>query len=237
MVRLYLFIRFTHLPKVSFRWYAYLLAGLLLTNCSSARTVTSPPRTIAPTASTIVSRATPLAPTGPAPVTTPLASPPQNCPLRPPPKGKDLDQLGDNLNVHLVGNGPFWIYGFNYQSVLRLSSLSNQQWPETKLVVEVGPNYNQPVTLRIRSMQTGVLAWWTDGQTPPGTAVQTLVLNPQTDLEDVGLVPGQPDIPHGPSGAGWKEWGIFPLFEAAGCYALQVSWSGGSWQSIFAVGS
>jgi hypothetical protein len=113
----------------------------------------------------------------------------------------------------------------------------SQQWPITKMVVEVGPNYDRPVTLRLREMQTAALAWWTDGQTPPGAATQMLVLNPQTDTGDVGTVPGLPDIPHGSPEPGWKEWGIFPLFSVAGCYALEVSWSGGSWQSSFAVGN
>ncbi len=98
-------------------------------------------------------------------------------------------------------------------------------------------NYDQPVTLCLREMQTGTLAWWTDGHAPPGAATETLVLNPQTDTRDVGAVPGVPDVPHGPSTPGWKEWGVFPLFSVAGCYALEVRWSSGSWQSSFAAGS
>jgi len=27
------------------------------------------------------------------------------------------------------------------------------------------------------------------------------------------------------------------MFSVAGCYELEVSWAGGSWQSVFAVGS
>lgn len=106
----------------------------------------------------------------------------------------------------------------------------------TKWVVEVGPNYSLPVTLRLQNIQTKKLAWWTDAQTPPRAATQTLILDPQTDIRDVGSVPGVPDVPHGPSGS-YSEWGLFPVFFAAGCYSLEVSWSGGSWQSIIAVGS
>ncbi len=219
-----LFPRLTHLPLVSLGSCVCLLAGLLLTSCSSA--------------STIISRATPTVPVGPAPVTRPLAPPPQQCVIRQPPKVLHLDSLGANSNVQLVGERPFWIYGSFYHSVLHLAQFGSQQWPMTKLVVEVGPNYDQPVTLRLRQMETGVLAWWTDAQTPPGAAVQTLVLDPQMNTGgDVGTVPGQPDIPHGWTGPGWKEWGLFPLFSVAGCYTLEVSWSGGSWQSSFAVGS
>ena len=107
----------------------------------------------------------------------------------------------------------------------------------TKWVVEVGPNYTLPVTLRLRNTQTNTFAWWTDAQTPPKAATQTLVLNPRTDTEDVGSVPGVPDVPHGSSGPGWSEWGLFPVFLTAGCYSLEASWPGGSWQSIIAVGS
>jgi len=140
--------------------------------------------------------------------------------------------------VQLVGGGAFWIYASFYASVLHLKQLGfDQRWPMTKWVVEVGPNFSLPVTLRLQDMQTHTLAWWTDGQTPPRAATQTLVLNPPTDTGDVGSVPGVPDIPHGPSGSGWSEWGLFPVFSAAGCYSLEASWSGGSWQSIMAVGS
>jgi len=171
-------------------------------------------------------------------VTTPLAPPPKDCAIKPPPQQKRLDSLGLNTNVQLVGGGAFWIYDGFYPSILHLSQLgSDQGWPMTKWVVEVGPNYALPVTLRLRDTQTNTLAWWTDGQTPPRAATQTLVLNPLTDTEDVGSVPGVPDVPHGPSGSGWSEWGLFPVFSAAGCYSLEVSWSGDSWQSIIAVGS
>ena len=106
----------------------------------------------------------------------------------------------------------------------------------TKWVVEVGPNYSLPVTLRLQNMQTKQLAWWTDAQTPPRAATQTLILDPTTDISDVGSVPGVPDVPHG-AAEPYSEWGLFPVFFTAGCYALEVSWAGGSWQSVIAVGS
>jgi len=85
-------------------------------------------------------------------------------------------------------------------------------------------------------MRTKALAWWIDAQTPPQAATQTLILDPATDTENVGSIPGVPDVPHGSPGTGWSEWGVFPLFPIAGCYSLQVNWSGGSWQSVMAVG-
>jgi hypothetical protein len=223
MVFLRLLSWLAHPPQVALGRCVSLLAVLLLTSCASANTGAS--------------RATPSSvPAGLAPITTPLSPPPQNCALRLPPQRQLLGHLGANTDVHLVGGGPFWIYG-SYQSILHMAQPGSQQWPMTKIVVEVGPNYDQPVTLRLRDIETGTLAWWTDSQMPPRTAVQTLVLTPQKNTEDVGVVSGLPDIPHGAPDPGWKEWGTFPLFSVAGCYALEVSWSGGSWQSNFAVGN
>ncbi|HEV2580446.1 MAG TPA: hypothetical protein VGT44_06300 [Ktedonobacteraceae bacterium] len=225
---------------------ACLLAALLLISCSSSSTgISSATSTVAPgsllltpTAPTGISQATSTVVTSLAPVTTPLAPPPQDCAIKPPPQQMHLGGLGLNTSVQLVGGGAFWFYGSFYQNVLHLSqSNSDQRWPMTKWVVEVGPNYSLPVTLRLRNMQTNTLAWWTDAQTPPRAATQTLVLNPHTDTEDAGSVPGVPDVPHGSPDPGWSEWGLFPVFSAAGCYSLEVSWSGGSWQSIMAVGS
>ena len=174
----------------------------------------------------------------PAPVLTPLAAPPQDCALTPPPQTMRVAQLGLNANALLVGSGAFWIYGASYQSVLHFGqSFGDPRWPITKVVVEVGPNYNQPVTLRLRELRTGALAWWTDAQAPPGAATQTLTLDPQQDTESVGVIPGLPDVPHGEVASGWWEWGVFPLFTVAGCYAWEVNWSGGSWQSVIAVGN
>ena len=229
------------LPQASFVGCVCLLAALVLASCASA----SPPTakatsTLQPTstlAGAVTPRATASGTAGPMPVTGLLAPPPQNCALTPPPQTKQLGRLGLNSNVQLQGGGPFWIYGGFYQSVLHLGPTDYGAWPITKMVVEVGPDYAQPVTLQLWNQETGALAWWTDGGTPPGAATQTLVLDPQMDREDVGTVPGVPDIPHGAPEPDWKEWGVFPLFEAAGCYALEVSWAGGSWQAVFAVGN
>jgi hypothetical protein len=147
-----------------------------------------------------------------------------------------LDHLGANGHVRLVGGGPFWLHDGSYQNILHLGSTRYTEWPVWKWVVEVGPNYNRSVTLRLQNQETGALAWWTDAQTPPVTTTQTLVLDPQGDIREGGR-PGVPDIPHGAPDPGWKEWGVFPLFQQAGCYELQVSWVGGSWQSVLAVGN
>jgi hypothetical protein len=199
-----------------------LVTALLLVSCASGGAVTgaTPTRVL------------------PAPVLTPMAAPPQDCVLTPPPQTMRVAQLGLNADAELVGAGVFWIYGASYQSVLHFGrSFGDPRWPITKVVVEVGPNYDQPVTLRLRELRTGALAWWTDAQKPPGAATQTLTLDPQQDTESVGRIPGVPDVPHGEVARGWWEWGVFPLFTVAGCYVWEVNWSGGSWQSIIAVGT
>ena len=214
------------------------LLALLVTlaACTSPTVRTQPTPTPATPTATLRSSPTPATRVLPSPVLTPLAAPPQNCAPAAPPQTMTVAQLGLNTNAQLVGGGPFWVYGGFYQSILHLGQSADPHWPITKVVVEVGPNYDQPVTLRLRDLRTGALAWWTDGQTPPEAAAQTLVLDPRADTQSVGVVPGLPDVPHGEVAAGWWEWGVFPLFTAAGCYAWEVTWSGGSWQSVIAVG-
>lgn len=230
--------RRAHLPLAACAGCAWALVVLLLAGCSSGGVgsqATSASATAGPPPTARGGKPTMVQLT---PITTPLAAPPQNCALKPPPQQMHLDRLGQNLDVQLEGGGPFWMYGLFYQSVVHMGQFGdNRGWPIQKIVVEVGPNYDQPVTLHLRNLETGALAWWTDAQMPPGAATQTLVLDPQTDNESVGNVPGEPDIPHGAPDPGWKEWGVFPLYYAAGCYQLEVSWAGGSWQSVYAVGN
>jgi hypothetical protein len=134
----------------------------------------------------------------------------------------------------LAGGGVFWVRA-GYSSVIHLGPTNYTQWPQWKWVVEVGPGYNQPVTLTLRNRRTGELAWWS--VEPPTPATQQLVLDPVLDTEDVGPVPWLSAVPHGAPAPGWKEWGTFPVFSAAGCYSLEAHWSGGSWSSGIAVGN
>lgn len=242
-----------HHPHLASRFFHFLtgsvclLIALFVVGCSSPRpgiSSANATRTPANSLSSLTTPTVPISQTSSTVVTslksgtTPLASPPQNCTIKSPPQQKHLDGLGSNMNVQLVGGGAFWFYGIYYQSVLHLSQPdADRRWPMTKWVVEVGPDYTLPVTLRLRNIQTNTFAWWTDGQTPPAAATQTLILNPRTDTQDVGSVPGVPDVPHGSLDSRWSEWGLFPVFFVAGCYSLEVNWSGGSWQSIMAVGS
>ncbi len=220
----------THVPQTPCRWLTWrprlslvsgacLLAVLLLTSCSAASTST--PHTLHATPTPTVA--------GPTPVTAALAPPPQNCAITPPPREQSFGSSGQ-----LVGGGEFWVRA-GYMPILSLGPTGYQEWPQWKWVVEVGPNSAQPVTLDLRNLQTGALAWWS--VTPPHPATQSLVLDPQLDTEDVGAVSWLAAVPHGESAPGWKEWGIFPVFSVAGCYALEARWAGGSWRSVIAVGN
>jgi hypothetical protein len=215
-------------PRLSLVSGACLLAVLLLTSCSAASTST-PPHTLHATPTPTVGGPTPVMVGGPTPVTAALAPPPQNCALTPPPSQQPLGSSGP-----LVGGGEFWVRA-GYMDIVHLGPTGYQQWPQWKWVVEVGPNYAHPVTLELRNLQTGALAWWS--ATPPSPATQSLVLDPRLDTEDVGAVSWLAAIPHGDSAPGWKEWGIFPVFSVAGCYTLEARWAGGSWRSIIAVGN
>lgn len=214
-----------------------LLVAAPLASCAPAGT-TTPRATTTP--ARVVITPTSTGPTSvlgtPSPAAAALAAPPTNCAFVDPPQTVTVAQLGPNANAHLVGGGYFWIFGVYYQREIHLGQAGSPPWPIDKMVVEVGPSYTQPVTLKLRNLATGALAWWTDGSGPPGAATQTLILDPQTDTESVGQLPGVPDVPHGQVSSDWHEWGIFPLFTVAGCYSLKASWSGGSWRSVFAVG-
>jgi hypothetical protein len=223
-------LRSARVQRFCARMSIVLLVALLLAGCSSAASPTlsnATPARIPPPATT----------GGPTPVTTPLAAPPTNCAIKSPPATRHLASLGMNSNVDLIGGGPFWFYGMFYSNSFSIPLSDQPQWSMLKIVVEVGPDYAQPVTLHLRNLQTGELVWWTDAQTPPGASTQTLVLDPTKNTESVGSVPGVPDVPHGEVSPGWKEWGIFPVFSVAGCYQFEVSWSGGSWQSVVSVGA
>jgi hypothetical protein len=136
----------------------------------------------------------------------------------------------------LLGDGVFWIRaGYQDLGVLHLGQTTYTEWAQWKWVVEVGPDYAQPITLDLWNLDSGAIAWWS--ATLPQPSTQSLILDPTLDTEDVGAVTWLAAVPHGESAPGWKEWGIFPLFAVAGCHSLEASWAGGSWRSVLAVGN
>jgi hypothetical protein len=229
-------------PYQACRAAGCLLVVALLSSCAASSPVAThatPTTTATPALSTATAGSAPSPPTvvWPAPFLKPLAAPPQNCAITPPPQQLSADQA--QLQNPLVGGGEFWIDQVFYSNVIHLGQTGPNRLPNWKWVVEVGPNYAQPVTLQLRDLRTGTTAWWSNN----ASAMPVLVLDPHMDNSFQGPLPppvsGAPDDPHG-GGAPYNpyfEWGVFPTFEVAGCYRLSVSWAGGSWQSIFAVGS
>jgi len=104
-------------------------------------------------------------------------------------------------------------------------------YPGTKFLWEVGPNFTQPVRLEVTNLGTGEGGWWGEYGTPQTTY---LVLDPSATgptyaAYHISPGPGYP-VP------GWREYGSYLIILQAGCYALQVTWSGGSWRMVFAAG-
>ncbi len=100
---------------------ACLLIALLFISCSSSNTGIpnatatrapgSPLSTPTAAGTTRIPQATSTVITNLAPTKKPLALPPQNCAIKPPPQQKHVDSLGPNSNVQLLGGGVFWFYG------------------------------------------------------------------------------------------------------------------------------
>ena len=205
---------------------AFLLALLLLGGCGSGQPTTSRQATATlpgvPAATPLpTGTATPGA--GPTPVAGLLDPAPTNCPIIAPP------QMIQVSGIELAGSSPVWIRGGYSPSTLHLNQIGYTPWPGTKIIWEIGPNYSQAVMVQVKNLQTGALAWWGQGDRPPG-AGQTLILDPNHPSGS------DPYSDHGAGPGGLHEWGTYVYLLAAGCYALQVSWPGGQWRGVFAAG-
>src|SRR5258708_10372306 len=177
--------------RTRYRIFHILLLGLtLLTACTEGSSPQTQPGAPAPSAGIhLTSTPSPPLPV-PSPTPTPLGPPPHDCPLMPPPRTLDFPHFGNGNDTHFLGSPPVWIAASLLPSTLHLRSAST--W---KIVVEVGPNYLHPVSLRIRDLRTATLAQWTAGDPPQGVT-QTLVLDPEQQHPSV-LAPaayhGPPD--------------------------------------------
>jgi hypothetical protein len=181
-----------------------------------------PVRTATPTA-------TPVIPT-PLPVIGNLAPPPTDCPASPP-----LDSITVQLahfqgTVTMYGRSPVWMPDwYALQGTRQVSEYepgTPTPYPALYVVWELGPtSYPTPyptVTIRVRDLQTGELAWWSLTRLTP--QVPILVFEPQ------GIHAPGPNTPI------FDEEPVGLIVTRAGCYRLDVSWDGGAWSSIFAVG-
>jgi hypothetical protein len=169
----------------------------------------------------------------PTPPLTPVAglldAPPTQCPLSPPLDVLNFSQFGGFVgSVQFVGHAPVWIpqpYLGRGTTPITIDFEQNgyTPFPHTKIVWEVGPDYTHPVSVQLLDLRTGAPAWWVLDATH---YMQTFVLDPAaTSVHD-----------HGSPELGWHEWGSGVYIGEAGCYALDVTWPGGSWRTIIAAG-
>jgi hypothetical protein len=164
-------------------------------------------------------------------ITGPLAPAPTDCAVQPAPQTFALPpDFGGGFHGDYIfaGSSPVWALGPG--SPLRVQQPSaDQPYPSTKVMWIVGPNYFQPVTLSGRELRSNAPLWFEVYQ---GAGTNSIFTTHAT------LDPGAPNRGSAePRSGHWNIWGIGLLVLAAGCFELDVTWSGGSWRTIYAAGS
>jgi hypothetical protein len=178
----------------------------------ASATLFPPVRTATPTA-------TPVIPT-PQPAMGILAPPPTDCPASPPLDSVTAQPENFRVPVTMYGRSPVWMaQGYWPQGPVYVGTVGTPiPYPERQIIWEVGPTTYPNVTARATDLRTGELAWWTGGSPRP----QVPVLSFQPRVSGAGPAFGEmlSDL----------------ILTHAGCYKLDVTWQGGEWSSIFAVG-
>jgi hypothetical protein len=186
-----------------------LLILVLLTACSTGPGSSSSTPTVRP-------QPTQQTSPGSSPVAKLLAAAPRDCPLGP--------ALGSRtfpgFNGSVTGSGPVWEGGLPANATLNLDQFGYTPWPSTKILWPIGPDFPATVVVRVANLRTGSEAWWDIGEGGPAAnePVRPLVLDRTGNR------------------AGFPTWGTGLYLPQAGCYAMTVSWPGGQWRLLFAVG-
>ncbi|MFI5274234.1 MAG: hypothetical protein ACHQ4H_14460 [Ktedonobacterales bacterium] len=206
--------------------YLSLVALLLLAACSSTANV--PPRPHPTATPSPMATATSTPAPGPTPVSGLLDEPPSQCPAAPAPQTMSFPQGFGKYpdGVKFFGADIVWIPAPSFPTVAHLEPHGAVEWPTLKITWEVGPDATDAVSVRVTNAQTGVVLWWIHA-TPPTLASQTLVLDP--DVPGPAMYLGAPE-------KNWKAFDSILLISEAGCYALDATWAGGSWHTVFAAG-
>lgn len=165
----------------------------------------------------------------PTPPRSEIAPFPTNCPLTAVPGTKSFPRgWGGYLqDTTLIGRSPVWGRIPTDLQVQVYTGNPDNPWTGIKILWEVGPGLTQPVTVRVKDLKTGDLAWWGQGSRPPSGSA--LVLSEGIGNSSSGDFHGSPV-------SGWYEWGSYLYLLKAGCYSMDVSWPGGAWHVIFAAG-
>jgi hypothetical protein len=136
-----------------------------------------------------------------------------------------------------TGSSPAWKLGLpSGSSPLQLNALEGPTpYPATKVMWVVGPNFAQPVTLTGHDVRTATPLWF---QLYPSNGIPTDNPDALTAYTThLVLDPAAPNRGSTENSSGhWNIWGIGVMVLAAGCYELDVTWSTGSWRSVFAAG-
>lgn len=209
------------------------LALLMLVVAACTSTTKVPPR---PTATATPSPSPSPSPTvaativpGPQPAAQPLGPPPSSCPASPQPQTMSFPNgFGSYDNgVRFFGKDIVWIPEPSFPTVAHLEPHGYTQWPALAVVWELGPDATDAVSVRVTNTQTGAVLWWIYGA-PPNLSSQTLVLD--ADAPGPAMYTGVPE-------KSWQEFKSSLLIPQAGCYEMNATWDGGSWQVIFAAGA
>jgi hypothetical protein len=124
-----------------------------------------------------------------------------------------------------VGAAPFWIGGFvGPQATIRLGTAGDPHVPygwHGALSWTAQPGFTSKVTVTGANMSGGGQLWFQAS----GGAASLAVLDPLA-------APTQPA-----GGARWATGSFLVFVPRGGCYTLQATWPGGSWQITFAAGN
>jgi hypothetical protein len=202
------------------RFFIVLGALLVITVTSACDVVSVQPHPPVPTA-------TPVLPT-PTPSLGKLSPPPTDCPVSPP-----LDALTTTVTdpgfggpVAMIGHAPVWAPRvFLHERTYALPQpTSAYPWSGVKIMWQIGPKSYPKVTVRAHDLKTGDLAWWwREADSTSGPKVPVLVMDPLGDA-------------HGTVRFDWVEYRTGLVVGHAGCYKVDVTWPGGEWYIILAVG-
>lgn len=203
----------------------------MLTSCTQ-----TPPSSAAPTRTersaqlTAFAQSLPTYPPTPTPYGGPLATlgpVPQTCPASPQPKQID-PALGP-----AIGADPVWVGAGNFSELPqtpalittpRIAQLTHQaQGWSFKFLIVVAARYQGQVTITTRNLKDGLPVEYAVPNSADSSTATTLVL----DTRDP-TIPNRTDR--------WTEFPGGVFVPEAGCYAMVVRWSGGSWRYTFAAG-
>lgn len=153
-----------------------------------------------------------------------LPPPPASCPASPPLDSTTGQPRGFGSPVRLYGRSPVWLpegMGYAHSGTVVLGQPGvYDPYPSMFVLWEIGPTQYPSFTAQVSDVATGAPAWWETS----GSSLQTVITLTPVDPSAIPLIEG------------FFGWPMGLVFTHAGCYKLDVSWSGGEWYTIFSAG-